>query len=803
MLASSPSPAAAAPSSNPRSTGPGLVTAVIVVVAIAALYFGREIFVPFALAVLLSFMLAPLVSRLQKWGAPRVAAVLATVLLAFALLGGLSVIVGNQVYHLADNLPRYQETIRAKIRSLRSTTTDGGVIERALAVFNSLSREVSSPKLADGAVSPGATPIKEPMAVRIDQPSEPLKAIDQVVKWLGPIGTAGIVIVFVIFILLERDDLRDRFIRLVGHDLHRTTEALNEAASRVSRYLLMQLVVNATYGVPIGIGLYFIGVPNAFLWGLLATLLRFVPYLGPFIAALFPLILAFAVDPGWNMLLWTIALLVGMELVSNNVVEPWLYGTSTGLSSVAIILAAIFWTTLWGPIGLILATPLTVCLVVMGRYVPQLQFLGVLLGSEPVLAPEEKFYQRLLAGNAEEAVELAETHAQKQSLLSFYDDVCLPALRLAETDRHHGSLGIEGRRSVALGALTVVRELSSHEKTANAPDQSAEPAWAGTPVLCIAGRGEHDGAAAAMLGQLLDERGIGSRTLPTSAISPDAIAALDCAGVEVVVVSYLHPTPQSFARYVCRRLRRSAPHLKLVVGCWNLPNDCGSLEALATDVGADAIVTSIGSALRHIETIASVAVTCAPALAPIPVEEEARLAALHASGLLEARSEGHLDRVARKLADAFETPIALVTLVDESCQIWKGLTGLPDELEKARQAPRETSICGHVVAIDAPLVVEDTARDPRFANNSFLRENGIRFYAGAPLRTSSGHVIGSLCVIDTRPRTIGGRDIKLLQVIADGLMSENLGLDTHRLSDEAMDGNQGGLRVSDVVLQRS
>jgi GAF domain-containing protein len=360
----------------------------------------------------------------------------------------------------------------------------------------------------------------------------------------------------------------------------------------------------------------------------------------------------------------------------------------------------------------------------------------------------------------------------------------LPALRLAESDRHHGNLGTEGRRLVAAGALTVVRELLAHETNAKAGGSPTALTWPGTPVLCIAGRGEHDGAAAAMLAQLLDQRGIGSRTLPASAITPDAIGALEFAGVEVVVISYLNPAPQPFARYVCRRLRRSAPHLKLVVACWNLPPEAGSLEALASTVGADAIVASIGSAIRHIETVASGAVTCAPVLAPIPVQEEARLAALHASGLLTARSEGHFDRVARKLASAFETPIALVTLVDESCQIWKGLTGLPEELEKARQAPRETSICGHVVAIDAPLVVEDTARDPRFASNSFLRENGIRFYAGAPLRTACGHVIGSLCVIDTRPRTISGRDIKLLQVIADGLMSENLGRDSLRLSGE-------------------
>jgi GAF domain-containing protein len=475
------------------------------------------------------------------------------------------------------------------------------------------------------------------------------------------------------------------------------------------------------------------------------------------------------------MLLWTVALLVGMELISNNVVEPWLYGASTGISSVAVILAAIFWTTLWGPIGLVLATPLTVCLVVLGRYVPQLQFLDVLLGCEPVLKPEEQFYQRLLAGNTEEAVDLAEAYVEDKSALSFYDEVCLPALRLAETDRHEGDLGIEGRKSVAEGVLAVVRELGSEAKEAKIDGQSREDDKFGPQVLCIGGRGEHDRAAASMLAYLLHERGIAARVLPSSTITPDAIGKLDLSGVEVVVVSYLHPSPQPFARYVCRRLRRSAPGVKLLAACWSLVPEEASLEAMATNVGADAIVSSLGIASKRVEEVASGAIKSAPMAAPIPVDEEARLQALHASGLLEARSGGHLDRIASKLAETFETPIALVTLVDESCQIWKGSAGLPDDLAAAGQAPRETSICGHVVAIEAPLVVENTLRDPRFANNPFLRTHGIRFYAGAPLRTPCGQVIGSLCVIDTKPRSITSREVKLLQMMADELMANTAG----------------------------
>src|SRR5690606_20216379 len=241
--------------------------------------------------------------------------------------------------------------------------------------------------------------------------------------------------VVVVFMLLEREELRDRFIRLVGYgDLHRTTEALQEAGSRVARYLLTQLLVNVTYGVPLGLGLWFLGIPNAVLWGMLAVVLRVVPYIGPVIAAIFPIFLAFAVAPGWELLLWTIALILIIELISNNVIERWLYGTRTGLSPLAIIVSAIFWTWLWGPVGLVLSTPLTVCLVVLGRHVPQFEFLEILFGSEPVLDPKERLYQRLLSGDPDEATDNAEEILEEKYLAEYYGSVAIPALLLGEQD---------------------------------------------------------------------------------------------------------------------------------------------------------------------------------------------------------------------------------------------------------------------------------------------------------------------------------------------------------------------------------
>ena len=652
---------------------------------------------------------------------------------------------------------------------------------RVTTTIKDIGKELSQP--AGTAEQPQSAPSsRPPVPVTIEQPApRPLEVIQAIIgPLLAPLATAGIVFVVVIFILLEREDLRDRFIKLVGAgDLQKSTEALNEAASRVSKYLLMQLVVNATYGLPVGIGLYFIGVPNAVLWGLLAVVLRFIPYLGPFLAALFPIALAVAVDPGWTMLLWVIGLFLVFELISNNIIEPWLYGSSTGISSLAIIMAAIFWTSLWGPVGLFLSTPLTVCLVVIGRYVPQLQFLGVLLGNDPVLTPAERFYQRLLAGNTEEAVEIAEDYVDEKSSTEFFDEVAIPALRLAENDRQGSVTDTGYRRIIADTAGAVVREVADHvggerdhsDSADEDPSQDLPRPPERTPVLCIGGRTELDRAAAEMVAEVLAERGIGARVLPPVAVGQDAIGQIDLTGVEVVCLCYLSREPHVFARYVCRRLRRRAPYLKLLVCYLNPPSAAAASEDLPRQMAADATVLSIGAAVKQIDAWSKPDVLGAMEAPSIPEKEQERLDALRSLGLASARGE-HFDEVAAKVAEAFATPIALVSIVDAERQVWPGACGLPDDLNSARESSREMSICGHVVAGNEILVIEDVCKDPRFANNPFLLEKGIRFYAGAPLRTSSGFVLGSLCVIDTKPRTFNTKDRKLLQVIADELVAK-------------------------------
>jgi predicted PurR-regulated permease PerM len=764
-----------APPAVSRKPSSAVMTAAVFLIAIAVLYVGREILMPMALAVLLSFMLAPLVEMLRRWYVPRVPAVILAVSLAIALVGALSVLVGNQLVNIANNLPYYQQTMQEKIRSIREAAPGGGVLGRTTEVVQALRKELSATeeegrKTVAEEREAGET---EPIPVRVEpEEQRPLEVIQTIaMPLLGPLATAGIVIVFVIFFLLEKSDLRDRFIRLAGRDLHRTTEGLNDAAERVSRYLLMQLVVNATYGIPFAIGLYVIGVPGAFLWGLLATLLRFIPYLGPVIAAFFPLVLAFAVDPGWDMLLWTAALVLTLELISNNLIEPWLYGSSTGLSPTAVIFAAVFWTMLWGPVGLMLATPLTVCVVVMARYVPQLKFIDVMLGSTPVLTPPQQLYQRLLAGNVEEAIEVAEREVAHKSLRTFYDEVGLPMLRLAEQDRDRGATA-EDRKRVASGARAVIRDLIEQEKNKDKSEQNSPVEhWLGAPVLCIAGRWELDEAAAAMLAHELDLNGIGDHYLPSSAIAPEAIGELNLAGVEVICLSYLHPDPQAYARFVCRRLKRRAPDIKVLLCLWNLSLDAGTPEHFGTAAGADAAVSSLEDALESIKKILGPAEVPEAARAPLPANEPERLQALAASSLMEVPRGGYLDQLALKVAEAFEAPIVLVSLVGEQSQVWKGAFGLPKELEESRQASRDEAVCSYVVSSGVPLTVEDVSRDPRFAGNPLLRTHGIRFYAGAPLRDASGHVIGTLCVMDYKPRALQTREIKLLQVIADELMA--------------------------------
>ncbi|MDP3690804.1 AI-2E family transporter [Bradyrhizobium sp.] len=613
-----------------------VATAILAVIIISMLFFGRDIFVPVALAILLSFVLAPLVEILRRIRVPRALAVVSVVILAFLLIFAMGSLLATQLTQLAGDLPRYQSTMSEKIQSFRETKAGRSTLERASDMLKDLSKELDKPKDAAAASSGQVVghneqgPLK-PVPVEVRQPDpgalESLRTL--ISPLIHPIATTGIIIVFVIFILLQREDLRNRLIRLAGSsDLQRTTAALDDAAGRLSRLFLTQLMVNGAFGVVIGIGLWFIGIPSAILWGILAAALRFVPYIGAFIGAAFPLALAVAIDPGWTMLLWTLALFIVVEPVVGHVIEPMVYGHSTGLSPVAVVAAATFWTALWGPIGLVLATPLTVCLVVLGRHVERLEFLDIMFGDRPALSPPEIFYQRMLAGDPTEAAEKAEEFLKERSLASYYDEVGLKGLQLAQADAERGALDQErlakirdavtefagdlsdqDDRPPSKGNLTTDSEASSavegvaenaaNEKLPILNKEALPPGWQGEhPVICMAGRSILDEAAAIMLAQLSTAHGLAARVEPAEALSTTNVFRLDTTGVAIACLVYLDASGPAHMRYAVRRLRRKLPTATIILCCWFQQTDPAALELLREGAKADLVAASLGEAIN-------------------------------------------------------------------------------------------------------------------------------------------------------------------------------------------------------------
>ncbi|TVZ62997.1 putative PurR-regulated permease PerM [Rhizobium mongolense USDA 1844] len=587
-----------------------------VLAVIAILYFAKEVLLPLAIAVLLTFALAPISSRLRKLGFPRILAVITTVMLAFLVLILFGLVVAGQVTEVAQNLPAYQTNIVGKIRALQESGSDKGIVQRLTSVVESVGRELNSVEQRPTAPV-GEPSSRKPLLVEIFAPSRPIATLTSLIGPLvGPIASLGLIIVVVIFMLLEREELRDRFIRLVGYgDLHRTTEALQEAGSRVAQYLLMQLVVNCAYGIPLALGLWAVGIPNAVLWGMLAIVLRFVPYIGPVIAAVLPLFLAFAVDPGWSLVLWVAAIFLALELTSNNIVEPWLYGSRTGLSPLAIIVAAIFWAWLWGPVGLILSTPLTVCLAVLGRYVPQFEFLEVLFGSEPVLDPKERLYQRLLAGDPDEATDLAEEILEEDYLEEYYGKVAIPALLLAEQDRRRGVLTAEQMEQVFGTAITLVSNLEeiAREEEEEQEDETADetpltatkdegegdeelPDGTGKTVFCIGGRGPLDDASAVMLAQVLQVQGAEVVAARHSDIASRRSRDLVPNGANAIVVCFLNFDSVRHAGILVRRFKRMYPTTRVGAVLWSENDEDRQLHQLPE---ADFIASTLTTAARE------------------------------------------------------------------------------------------------------------------------------------------------------------------------------------------------------------
>ncbi len=576
-------------------------------IIVGVIYFGQPILMPAALAILLAFALAPLVARLRTIGFGRMPSVVVTVLFAFMVIGVLGTYIVTEFAQLAAALPRYESNLAHKINSIRNAAESNSLIATATGVLQRLDNDLSSPQKS---ASAGTQMIPQPVVVEVpSQENTPLHVVKNIVgPLLEPLATTGIVIVFVVFILLQKEDLRDRFIHLAGaRDLRRATMAIDDGASRLSRYLLMQTAINASFGVLVGSGLWLIGIPNAGLWGLIGMMFRFVPYVGVPVAAAMPVALAFAIDPNWTKMVWTVGLYLAIEPVLGQLVEPFVYGRSAGLSATAVVVAATFWTWVWGPVGLLLSTPLTMCLVVIGRHVDRLRFLDVLLGDRPSLALEEGLYLRMLSGDPDEATQQAEAYLEKNSLSAYYDEVAIKALVLAQADARHGALDRDRRHAIRLAVEGLIQNLSDRgdDTRPAAPQAAATPPteeedWSEGAVLCVAGPGPLDDVAALLLVDLLGKHAIGARVVPHADVLPVNINRLDKTGVNLIAVCYLEPANFTNARYLVRRLDRHFPRARLLLNFWGFGADDSRYHEAIAATGCEMIATNLREALERI-----------------------------------------------------------------------------------------------------------------------------------------------------------------------------------------------------------
>jgi predicted PurR-regulated permease PerM len=651
---------------------------------VIVLYVGQAVLVPLALAVILSFVLASPVRWLRRLGLANSPSVIIIVAVAFAIIFGVGALITQQVGSLVQEMPRYQTTLREKVKSLKEVTEgSSGALKQASETLKDLQAELDKPAVTTP-TAPGInlSPLQQggersaiPVIVRNPSPT-PLDQLQSIIGVvLHPLATAALVILFVLFLLMQREDVRDRAIRLVGsHDLEKSTTAMDDAGHRLGKYFLALTAINTGYGIFIALGLWMIGVPSPILWGVLAALMRFVPFLGSFIAAALPLILAASVDPGWTMFLTTLALYVASEPIMGNVIEPVVQGNRTGLSPLAIILSAAFWTLLWGPIGLLLAIPLTVVLVVLGRHVERLEFLNVILGDSPPLSPSERFYQRMLAGDPAEAVEQAEKFIKQSSLVDYYDDVLVEGLRLAQHDANRGTLEPDRLVDIRDTAEVVIDTLEDYDVTPKGKDKEknkrisdaaeedaresvlegqtrrktddgkeiareelVEPGAAADPldpswraegaVLCVASRTALDETAALAFAQLVGKCGIGVKVLDVEHLRHGALPEADIKNIRLLCISALDVRERSaHARFLVRRLKRSAP-AALLLGCfWKLDPAEDHDKSILASVPVDATAHTLREAVAFTLKAAS-----APAPGEVTVESQKPLPTLVAS----------------------------------------------------------------------------------------------------------------------------------------------------------------------------
>jgi predicted PurR-regulated permease PerM len=558
------------------------------VLVVAVLYFARELLIPLAFAILLAFLLSPIVKRLEGWRIPRLAAASLVLFVACALLAIVGWLAMAQMMEVGNRLRDDTQNIQRKLAALQGHSSN---ISDVISTLEDLGVQINSPTL------PG---VQAPLKVEIVTEHNMMQAIRQYAgSVLRPMGTAGLVLVFTLFMLIDRENLRNRLLRLLGEQkLQATTKAMDDAGRRVSRYVLLQFAVNAGFGTVIALGLWLLGVPSPLLWGALGLTLRFLPYIGPVIAALLPFAVAVAENDGWRTPLSVLALFAMVETIISNIVEPMLYGVHTGLSAVALLVSAVFWTVIWGPVGLVLSTPLTVCLSVLGKHSPQFEFLNVVLGDEPVLTPDVIFYQRLLALNQHDAMNMLESLGKNKPLMAVFDRIVIPALAMAERDRQTGQLDAKREEFIVQSINEFVTELTEADAATKVVRETRR-----TRVFCIPARHTADEIAAAMCAYFLTQEGFPAIAFPVTYSPGELLASVGCQPDDVVCISAVPPFAAGNARKVAKSIGGEANSPALIAGLWSYerPSDA-RMERLVKSLSAS-VATSLSEAVAQVRAV--------------------------------------------------------------------------------------------------------------------------------------------------------------------------------------------------------
>jgi predicted PurR-regulated permease PerM len=576
-----------------------LVDVAYLVLILAAFAWAKEFLLPLILAILISFLLAPVVSRLERWRFPRAVAVLSVVAIAFALIGGLCSTLSLQGLDLVNSLPKYRDNIHAKWVAIQKGPP--GPLNLAFTNVGSMIAD-----LGKVSASAGGAQKLEPTKVEVVSATDSVFALvkDSLTPVLGPIGEFAVVVVLVVFLLLERKRFRMRFLRLIGHSrIATTTLAIDEAGSKLSGFLLGQLMVNTGFAILLGIGLFLIGIPNAFLWAVLTLVLRFLPYVGLWISAFFPVVLSIAISAGWREPLLTLALYGVLEVITNNVVEPFVLGGSTGMSPLAIIVSALFWTWLWGPIGLLLATPLTACLVVLGRYFPAFYICSVLLADEPPTSAETKLIRFLTEGRLPEAKALLQELAGMQLSIGIVEELILPTLRAIENDLYPGAGGGATKSRIYAQLRELIDEMTVEVPTEL--EQSSEPSTSGQPGITIMPfMGEGDEIVGNVIARLLAVEGIGTHLLSWRTLRTEKVARLKELKSTWILLSAIESRSVNTVGKMANSIKLEVPDARILLGLWSLPTEGAArwIRRIKESSGS-ALYTNIEQAIRGIASM--------------------------------------------------------------------------------------------------------------------------------------------------------------------------------------------------------